>query len=471
MNITVSSRAVSIRRILWIVLALNIAVTLVKLLVGLASGSLSAVADGIQSAIDAAANVIGLVGMWASSRPPDDNHPYGHHKYEAVTALGIGALSLMAAYEIAKSVIARLTGSEAVLSITPLAIGLMAFTFVVNLGITLVETRLGRRLQSHVLLADAAQTRANLFITVSVITSLVAARVGLHWLDSLVALLIVAVLLYSVFDILRSTSNVLTDVTAADPKDVEKIALSVPNVRRVNGIRSRGHADAVYIDLHVQVHPQMGTEQAHSVASEVERRIAERLPGVVETLVHVEPAPPEAPSMWQELSLTLRNVADAMGVGLHDLHAHVELDGGYSVELHLEVDAGLNLGEAHALADEFEHRVHKALPAVRSLTTHIEPLATVLPDEAGLISQAQAENLRQRITQLADALAGPGMCHSVELHNISGHLTATLHITQPAKQLLTDAHALAEAVEQAIHAHERSLHHIIVHVEPPEDSE
>jgi cation diffusion facilitator family transporter len=472
MSTTVSSRAIAIRRILWIVLALNVFVTLIKLLVGLATGSLSAIADGTQSAIDAASNIIGLVGMWVSTRPPDDNHPYGHHKYEAVTALGIGALSLMAAYEISRSVITRLMGSNILLSITPLTVGLMALTFVVNLGITLYETRLGRRLQSHVLLADAAQTRANLFITVSVITSLVAAQWGLPWLDSLVALVIVVVLLYSVLEILRSTSNVLTDVAAADPKDVEQIALSVPNVSRVDGIRSRGHADAVYIDLHVQVHPQMGTEQAHSVASEVERRIAERLPGVVETLVHVEPARSEEPaSLWQELSLTLRNVADGMGVGLHDLHAHVEKDGGYSVELHLEVDASLKLGQAHALADEFEQRVRKALPAVRSLTTHIEPLATILPDEAGLISQAQAEDLRRRITQFADGLAGPGTCHSVELHNVNGHLTATLHITQPAEQLLTDAHALAEAVEQAIQAHEHSLHHIIVHVEPPEQDE
>ena len=395
MTASASPRARSIRRILWVVLALNVAVTLIKLGVGVVSGSLSVIADGVQSIIDSASNVIGLLGVWISARPPDENHPYGHHKYEAVAALGIGALSLMAAYEIGRNVFTRLTGNLTLLSITPLTIGLLGFTFVVNLGITLYETRLGQHLQSHVLLADAAQTRANLFVTVSVIASLIAAQFGLNWLDSIVALIVVVVILRSAYGVLRSTSNVLTDVIAADPKDVERIVLSVPNVSRVNGIRSRGHADAMYVDLHVQVPPQMGIEQAHSVASEIERRIAERLPGVVETLVHVEPVQPEASSStWQELSLTLRNVADGLGIGLHDLHAHVEQEGGYSVEVHLEVEASLKLGEAHALADEFEHRIRAALPAVRALTTHIEPLRTAFPNESGLMSPTQLDELQ-----------------------------------------------------------------------------
>lgn len=469
MSVATSPRLTEIRRTLWIVLALNVAVTLVKLGVGLASGSLSVIADGVQSVIDSASNVIGLLGVWVSARPPDDNHPYGHHKYEAIAALGIGALSLVVAYEIGKDVVARLTGGATLLTITPLTIGLMGLTFAVNLGIVFFEGRIGQRLQSQVLLADAAQTRANLFVTISVIASLIGAQFGLNWLDSPVALMVVALILRSAYTVLRSTSNVLTDVAVADPKVVEQIALSVPYVNEVNGIRSRGDADTVYVDLHIQVHPQMGTEQAHSVASEIERRIAEQLPGVVETLVHIEPTQPDTPlSRWQDLALTLRGVADGLGVGWHDLHAHVEQDGGYSVELHLEADANLKLGEAHAVADEFEQRVRELLPAIRSLTTHLEPLATTLPDESGLSSPLQALDLRRRITKLADTLAGRGACHHVELHNVNGHLTATLHITQPAGQLLTLSHALAEKVERTLHTHEPGLDRIVVHVEPPE---
>lgn len=461
-------RASQIRRILWIVLALNLLVTFVKLSTGLIAGSLAVIADGVQSLVDSASNVIGLIGMWVSARPPDDNHPYGHHKYEAVAALGIGALSLLAVYEIGKSILERALGGGALIEITPLTIGLMALTFIVNLGVTIYETRLGQRLQSQVLLADAAQTRANLFVTLSVIVSLIGARFGFGWFDSAAALMVMGVILRSTFVIWQDTSKILTDVIAANPKDVERIALTVPHVHHVGQVRSRGLANAMYVDLHVEVPPQMAAEQAHSIASEVERRLAEQIPGVVDAVVHIEPVRPEGPiPVWQNLSLTLRNLADGMGLGLHDLHAHVEPDGGYSIELHLELDdAQLTLRDAHALADEFEHRAREHLPAVRSLTTHLEPLPTVLRDEAG--SAADFDPIRQRIVQRADKIAGRGACHAVEIHNVDGHLTATLHITQPALQLLRQSHALAEKVERAIHAREPRLDRVVVHIEPPE---
>jgi divalent metal cation (Fe/Co/Zn/Cd) transporter len=153
---------------------------------------------------------------------------------------------------------------------------------------------------------------------------------------------------------------------------------------------------------------------------------------------------------------------------MHDLHAHLERDGTYSVELHLELAAGLTLGEAHAAADYFEARAREALPQLNALVTHLEPLPTHVPDEAGRLVAAHAAALRQRLTDLADSLAGPGACHNVVLHNVGGHLTATLHVTQPADRPLVEAHRLAEAIERAIHAGEAEVARVVVHVEPPE---
>ena len=269
------------------------------------------------------------------------------------------------------------------------------------------------------------------------------------------------------FEIFRSTSLVLTDVAAADPAAVERIARSVTGVRQAGRVRSRGRADAVYVDLHIQVNPAMDTDQAHGVASEVERRINADVPGVVDTVVHIEPGRGEtAHRPWEDLSLKLRGLADGMGVGLHDLHAHAERGGGYAVEAHLEVEAALTLGAAHALADDFEKRVLAALPEVRSFVSHIEPLPADLPDEAGRIAHLAA--LRREITELADKFAGRGACHNVVLHNVGGHLTAHLDLTRPADEPLTAAHALAEAVERELHARERRLRRVVVHVEPPE---
>lgn len=461
----VVTRAADVQRVLWIALALNLTVTAVKFVAGALSGSLSILADAFQSLMDSASSVIGLVGMWASARPADANHPYGHHKYEPFAALGIGALLALAGYEIARGLWLWYAGEARALEVTPLALGLMALTLVVNAGLAWYEGRAGRRLNSAVLLADAAQTRSNLWVTLSVIAALIGAQLGWPWLDPLAAFFVMLLIFRAAYEVVRTTSHVLTDVAVVDPQQVARIAGAVSGVAQVDGVRSRGRADAAYVDLSLRVDPAMTTEQAHNVASEVEQRIAAELPGVVETLVHVEPA--EAPGgEWERMAYQLRGLADGLGLGLHDLHAHVERSGGYSLEMHLEAPASLTLGEAHALADEFERRVRCLLPDVRSLVTHLEPLTTQLPDEAGGITGCA--DLRRRIRETADELAGAGACHDIRLHNIAGHLTVTLHVTQPARQPLTDAHALSEAIERALHAREPSLHRIVIHVEPPE---
>ena len=461
----ISARARAVQRVLWIVLALNLAVTVVKMLVGLWSGALSIVADAFHSLVDSSSNLIGLAGVWISARPADQNHPYGHQKYETVAAMGIGAMLMVAGYEIGKGVLERFAGAAPALNITPLTFGLMALTFVINLGIVAYETRAGRRLNSQILLADAAHTRTDLLVTISVIASLAGAQLGWTWLDPLVAGGVVILLFRAAWQILHYTSNVLTDVAVADPAEVERIARAVPGVHEVRGVRSRGRADAMYLDLHVEVDPAMNTAQAHTVASEVEHSLARALPGVVEALVHVEPRA-AAGTLWETIAHTVRSAADALGLGVHDLHAHAEPDGGYSLELHLELEAGLTLGEAHARADAFEHRVEMALPQVRNIVTHIEPLPVELPDETGRI--ARQTELRRRITRQVDSLAGVGACHAVQLHNVGGHLTATLHVTQPAGQPLTEAHQLAERIERVLHSQEASLRRVVVHVEPPD---
>ena len=102
------SRASAVRRVLWTVLAINLILTATKLAVGFATGSLAVVADAFHSLVDFSGNIVGLLGVWVAGRPADENHPYGHHKYETIATLTIGALLLVAAFEIGRGVVQRL---------------------------------------------------------------------------------------------------------------------------------------------------------------------------------------------------------------------------------------------------------------------------------------------------------------------------------------------------------------------------
>lgn len=460
------TRSLSIRRVLLVVLALNVLITIVKLALGFATGALSVIADGFHSIIDSSSNVIGLAALWIAAQPPDENHPYGHRKYETIAAFAIGGLLLLVSWEIVRVIVDRLTTGTTP-RIAPLDIAIMAGTFLVNLAIVFYESRQARRLNSDILLADATHTRTDLFVTISVVVSLGAARAGYGWVDIVVAGLVVILIVYSAYAILRRTADVLSDATVLPHGLIEATAATVKGVRFVHHARSRGSVDAAYVDVHVKVDPAMSTTQAHAIASEVERRLKSEVAGVVDAVVHIEPAGSPAPSPWEALTVRVRAEADAMGVGIHDLHLHQEMSGDYTVELHLEVPAQLSLGEAHGLASELETRIRSVIPRAGQITSHIEPLAEAVPGEESQ-SEAQDQPMRQRIVQLTNAITGTGTAHSVQVHHVDGHLTATVHVTLPATEPLTQAHALAEAVERGLLSSLPRLKRVLVHVEPPE---
>lgn len=456
-------RNAGVRRVLLVVLALNVLVAVVKLTVGLMTGSLAILADAFHSLIDSTSNVVGLLGVWIAGRPADANHPYGHQRYETIAALSIGVLLALAAYEIGSGVFERLWGGAEIPVAEPAAIAVMAATFVANVAIVLYETRQGKRLNSPVILADAQHTRTDLFVTTSVVAALIGARLGWTWLDPLVALAVVMLLVRAAWSIVGSASLTLTDAAVLDPADVTRIARAAPGVTAVRGVRSRNRGDGAWVDLAIEVDAAMDTAQAHAVASEVERRLMVAMPDVVEAFVHVEPVTATERS-WAHLSARLRTLADGLGLGLHDLNAHAEPDGRVSVEMHIEVDATLSLGDAHALVDAFEERARVAFPGVADVVTHIEPLREVIEDEAGRIERAEA--VMATIRSTADALAGAGTCHDIVLHNVGGHLLATLHVSQPDALPIGDAHALAERIERALHQALPQLNRTVVHIEP-----
>ena len=168
-----------IRRVLWIVLALNIAVALAKLFYGLFSRSVAMQADGIHSLFDGASNVVGLVGLWFASRPTDRGHPYGHSKFETFAAAGIAVMLGVAGYTVGRGAIDSLQGrGDARVTVASFAI--MIGTLAVNLGVTTWESRAGRRLGSEILVADARHTLSDVMVSSAVIVSLISgqARIG-----------------------------------------------------------------------------------------------------------------------------------------------------------------------------------------------------------------------------------------------------------------------------------------------------
>lgn len=282
------SRLRAVRRVLAGVLVLNLAVAGAKLAVGWLIGSLSMVADGFHSLTDSASNVVGLVGISLAARPPDADHPYGHRKFETLSALFIGALLALTAWEVLKSCFERLHSGSAP-QVTAASFVVMVATMIVNLAVTIWERRRGRALASDVLLADAAHTGSDVYVSLGVILSLVAARWGYPQVDLVAAAAITVVIAQAAFRIVWRSAGLLVDPAAIPAQRIREIALAVPGVEGIHKVRTRGRPADGQADLHIQVPPHLRIDEAHRIGHQVVDRLREEL-AIHDVVVHVEPA-------------------------------------------------------------------------------------------------------------------------------------------------------------------------------------
>lgn len=279
----------AIARILWIILGLNLLVAVAKLAYGRAAGSLAISADGLHSLLDGSSNIIGLVGVFLARRPPDDNHPYGHRKYETFAALGVAAMMLLGCREIVAQAWQRWSSHEPP-HITWAAFAVMGATLTINLLVVAIENREGRRLGSELLMSDAAHTQSDVYASLLVVASFVAQWLGFAYADLIACVIIVALILRAGMVILRSTLSTLSDERRIAPLDIERVAALEPGVLEVHNVRSRGPLDDIHVDLHVLVNPATGLADAHAIGHRVEQRLLGQFPGVTDVVVHVEPA-------------------------------------------------------------------------------------------------------------------------------------------------------------------------------------
>ncbi|MGB9886628.1 MAG: cation diffusion facilitator family transporter [Moorellales bacterium] len=278
-----------VRNVLVATLAANLAVALTKIVVGNATGSTSMTADGFHSLADGASNVVGLIGISLAARPADADHPYGHRKFETLAAAGIAALLFFAAQNVVVEVIDRLKTPVAV-EVGWYSFAVMAGTLAVNLLVARYEYRAGKRLGSVFLVADSFHTRSDIYVSLSVVGTLAAVRLGYPLVDLVTSLVIAGLIVHAGYLVLREAASVLCDRAVIEPGAVEETVLSVQGVKACHKVRSRGREDDVSLDLHLEVEQGMTLEEAHALSHRVAARLRERFPELSEVLVHVEPA-------------------------------------------------------------------------------------------------------------------------------------------------------------------------------------
>jgi cation diffusion facilitator family transporter len=283
-------RARETRRVLQNVLALNLAVVVIKAAAFAGSGALSLLAEVFHSALDAANNIFALWLARLAGQGPDAEHPYGHQKFETLGALVLVGMLSITVFELGRSAVLRLTGRVvAEVTVTPWTFGLLGLGIATGLAITAYESRRGRALGSDLLLADAAHTRADVYTSLAVLAGLVLVRAGYPAVDPWVTLVVALAIAHTGWEVVRDAVPVLVDERAEDADRIRALAEEEPDVVAAYHIRSRGRPGEVYAELTISVDPAMDVVRSHAVADAVERALTRHL-GALEVVVHVEPA-------------------------------------------------------------------------------------------------------------------------------------------------------------------------------------
>lgn len=287
-------RTRGIKRVLWRILWLNVLVSAGKATWGLLSGSMAMFADGLHSLTDASSNVVALVAMKVASKPVDEDHPYGHGKYESFASAIIGVMLVLAAWRVASESIKALmdyakTGKLPPVEVTAVSFAIMFVTLGINIFVVWHETRQGRRLESDVLKSDAKHTLSDIWVTLGVLISLVLVKIGVPIADPIVGLFVAFAIAWAAIEVFKGVNTTFSDEARLDPYEVRDRVLEFAGVRGCHNIRTRGTGASVNMDMSILVDPTLTVEAAHEISHGLEHWLCGHYPGLNDVVVHVEP--------------------------------------------------------------------------------------------------------------------------------------------------------------------------------------
>ena len=430
----------------------------VKLVTGLATGSLGLLSEAAHSGTDLVAALLTLFAVGVAVRPADRSHPYGHGKAEHLAALAEASFLVLVSLLIAAAAIRRLVEGTAEVDATWYALLVIGVVIVIDASRAMVSHRAAREYASPAFAASALHFGGDLAGSTAVLIGLLAARAGYPEGDAVAALFVAALVLAAAGRLIRRNVDVLMDQAPVDEVEAARGAIeSLGQGVTLRRLRMRRAAGRHFADVVIGVPPGAAVGQGHAAADAVEAAVERAVPGA-DVVVHVEPA--EAGELGE------RATAAALRVpGVREVHnvSVLDLDDRTEVSLHLKLPGSLTLAEAHDVAEAVEREILAAVPVVDAVQTHIEPLA-----EPAAVSSVPAGAFESESEAVRGIVRDTTGSEPRELRFLSTDrgLVAFLTLAMAPERALAEAHARASEIEERIRRDHPEIVDVIVHTEP-----
>lgn len=278
-----------VKQVLLIILFANLGVALLKIIIGNSIKSASMTADGFHSISDGTSNIVGLIGIALASKPIDKEHPYGHNKFEVISGLFIGGMLLFLGFKIIIDAVTRFK-NPVTPTITMVSLMVLIVTLLINVLVCTYEYRIGKKLNSYILVSDSLHTKSDIFVSIGVLMTLVGVKLGLPAIiDPIASLVVAGFILHASYEVFKSTIDVLVDTAIIDEDDIREVLKEFKTIKSVHKIRSRGSESNVHIDMHIMVDPNLTVEDSHVLNHDIEDLIQAKINKSAQVIVHTEP--------------------------------------------------------------------------------------------------------------------------------------------------------------------------------------
>ena len=455
-----------------------LAITLLKLLTGVLSGSLGMLSEAAHSGIDLMASGITLLAVRVSDRPADEDHNYGHGKLESLSAAFEAILMVGSCVWIGREAIRRLvhhTHLDLRWSVWPFVVLLL------SMAVDAVRSRsLHRVAQEHrsdALEADAVHFGTDIWSSAAVLVGLLAAFVGerlhlpaLEYADPVAALIVAVIILRVTWGLARRTVDSLLDATPPEARaqirrDLVRDVQAVQGVLTVERVRVRRSGSDTFVDLTLGLPRNLTFQRSEQITSAAGDAVRQRLPGA-DVVIHTVPTV----SLGESVFDRIRAVAARSNLAIHDVSVQ-QYDGALHVEQHLEVPETMSLRQAHEIATQLESDMRSEIPGIATLLTHIESEPATIANSAQMEASQNLENqLRATAGHFPEIL---------DIHEISltrGHggaassVQVNCHCTLPDDLSMEAVHEIITNFESEFRLDHPQVSRVFIHPEPATDN-
>ena len=445
-------------------------VTLKSFLV-IRTGSLGVLSEALHSGLDLVAAIITFLSLRVSDRPADERHPYGHGKFENFSAFVETGLLLLTALYVIYEAFDRLLFRSVHIEPSWMAIVILLGALGIDITRARKLSHVARKYSSEALEADALHFSTDVWSTTVVIAGIGLAWAGetLHlpgliYADALAGLSVAAVILWVGSRLGKRTLDALLDAAPEGLQgEITRAVRRMDGVMDVERVRVRRAGNRYFVDATVSVPRTASLEQVHAWSDAIERRIDEIVPSDV--VVHAEPRAPDTNHLFE----TIRAVAQRMGYAIHDLSAQQQ-NGELFVELHLEVDEGLSLREAHQQATELEEGIRALREGPTEVNIHIEPMGSKIatPAEGAGEMKQLSRAIESFLNTLPTEYAELVNCHDVRVRQVGHRIQASCHCAMKAELPIPQVHDVTAALEDRIKEKFPQIFRVTIHPEPAE---